>query len=73
MDQSEKTVFVYENWRGEKPTLIGRLHLAVARGQEIFSFEYDDSWLNDSERAISDAIRHRQSRLYGRKTHRGSY
>jgi len=32
MDQSEKTIFVYENWRSEKPALIGNLHTSFIRG-----------------------------------------
>jgi serine/threonine-protein kinase HipA len=53
MDRSEKTVFVYENWRGEKPFLIGRLYISFIRGQESFSFEYADEWLNSFESAYS--------------------
>ncbi|MDR1136158.1 MAG: type II toxin-antitoxin system HipA family toxin [Clostridiales Family XIII bacterium] len=51
MIQSEKIVFVYENWRGETPSLIGRLHISFIRGQESFSFEYADEWLNALESA----------------------
>ena len=53
MDQSEKTLFVYENWRSEKPTFIGRLHFLFVRGQESFSFEYADGWLNSFKVAYS--------------------
>jgi len=53
MDHSEKTIFVYDNWRSEKPSLIGGLHISLIRGQEIYSFEYADEWLNSFESAYS--------------------
>jgi len=53
MDQSEKTIFVYENWRSKKPSLIGSLHTSFIIGQESFSFEYADEWLNSFESAYS--------------------
>ncbi len=53
MAQSENTIFVYENWRNENPSLFGRLHIAFIRGQEIYSFEYSDEWLNSFNSAYS--------------------
>ena len=53
MDLSEKTIFVYENWRSEKPSLIGSLHTSFIKGQESFSFEYADEWLNSFDSAYS--------------------
>ncbi|MCK5759143.1 MAG: type II toxin-antitoxin system HipA family toxin, partial [Clostridiales bacterium] len=53
MAQSENTIFVYENWRSENPSLFGRLHIASIRGQEIYSFEYSDEWLNSFNNAYS--------------------
>ena len=53
MDLSEKTILVYENWRSEKPSFIGSLHTSFIRGQETFSFEYADEWLNSFESAYS--------------------
>ena len=47
MAQTEKTIYVYENWRGETPSLLGTLRAAFIRGQESFSFEYDTQWLNE--------------------------
>lgn len=40
-----KTIFVYENWLSETPTLIGRLYVDTVRGDERYAFEYDDVWL----------------------------
>ena len=53
MAQDEKTIYVYENWRGEAPTLLGRLRCGFVRGQETFSFEYDPAWLSSAESSFS--------------------
>ena len=53
MAQDEKTIYVYENWRGETPTLMGRLRCSFIRGQETFSFEYDPAWLTSAESSFS--------------------
>ena len=42
---SDRTVFVYECWTDEKPTLMGSLYVETLRGKETCSFEYDRSWL----------------------------
>lgn len=47
MQQDKKSIYVYENWTGRTPTLLGVLHADFVRGQETFSFEYDARWLND--------------------------
>lgn len=47
MANTEKIIYVYENWRTEHPTLLGVLRAAFVRGQETFSFEYDTRWLED--------------------------
>lgn len=53
MSQSEKTIYVYENWRSTEPSLIGKLHTAFIRGQETFSFEYAPQWLECFESSFS--------------------
>ena len=53
MAQDEKTIFVYENWRSEAPSLLGRLHCGFVCGQETFSFEYDPAWLVSAESSFS--------------------
>lgn len=40
------TIWVYAHWQGmQQPVLVGTLSSARSRGKEIFSFEYDTSWL----------------------------
>ena len=45
MAQNEKVIYVYENWRKESPSLLGKLRSVFVRGQESFSFEYEPQWL----------------------------
>ena len=53
MDRLEKTLFVYDNWRSEDPTLFGRLNASLIKGQEIFSFEYSDKWLSTFHKSFA--------------------
>ncbi|MCK5520465.1 MAG: HipA N-terminal domain-containing protein, partial [Candidatus Marinimicrobia bacterium] len=42
-----KEILVYADWSGLPEIMkIGKLRSDVVRGQEIFSFEYDKSWIN---------------------------
>ncbi|HPQ48208.1 MAG TPA: type II toxin-antitoxin system HipA family toxin [Clostridia bacterium] len=41
----EKTIFVYENWRFDSPTLLGKLYIDNSKNRELYSFEYSDEWL----------------------------
>jgi len=48
-------IFVYAHWQGlENPTLMGILHSERIRGKEIFSFEYDKSWLKSEHSQLLD-------------------
>lgn len=49
-----KTIYVYENWLSEAPSLIGRLYVDTIRGGETYSFEYDDSWLKNPAAVMLD-------------------
>jgi serine/threonine-protein kinase HipA len=42
----EKTIYVYENWSGEQPVLLGRLYVEQGKKNESYSFEYDEKWLH---------------------------
>lgn len=35
-----KTIYVYENWLSEKPSLLGKLYVETVRGGESYAFEY---------------------------------
>ena len=42
-----REILVYADWIGlEKATLMGRLSADLLRGKEVFSFEYEEAWLN---------------------------
>ena len=53
--QTPKAIQVCAHWHGlAEPTLMGTLHVALSRGKEIFSFEYDPAWLKSSHAQILD-------------------
>ena len=43
-----KTIYVYENWKGIQPNKIGELYVDFIKGKEVFSFAYDDEWLENT-------------------------
>jgi serine/threonine-protein kinase HipA len=45
----EKTIYVYENWSGNEPILLGRLYINQVKQNESYSFEYSDEWLRTSD------------------------
>ena len=49
-----KTIYVYENWLSDTPSLIGRLYVDSVRGGESYSFEYDGAWLSNSAAVMLD-------------------
>ena len=50
-----KDILVYADWREIKgPTLIGTLSSQVARGHEIFSFEYNKDWIGSKFSILLD-------------------
>ncbi len=43
----QKNIYVFADWETmESPQLMGILLASQSRGKEVFSFEYDDNWLN---------------------------
>ena len=44
---SAKRIYVYENWMGTEPSLMGCLYAESLRGKEITSFEYSRTWLTN--------------------------
>lgn len=52
---ASKNIYVYADWIGlNDPRLMGVLRAEQIRGNEVFSFEYDKSWLNSGERSLID-------------------
>ena len=54
MAREEKKIFVYENWSEETPAFMGTLYANAARGAEVFSFEYDETYLRKGKRFTID-------------------
>lgn len=55
MMDSRHNIFVYADWKGlGGPVQIGILHSQLLRGKEIFSFEYDESWLANPQSQTLD-------------------
>jgi serine/threonine-protein kinase HipA len=55
MPAERRTVEVIADWAGlSAPTRMGALHATPARGKEIFSFEYDDAWLQSPHALVID-------------------
>ena len=51
----ESAILVYADWKGLRgPVLMGKLYRGVVRGEEVLSFEYEPSWLKESEPFMLD-------------------
>lgn len=52
---NSKNILVFAQWKCiDEPFFMGTLHSEVVRGKEIFSFEYDDKWLNSKYSQLLD-------------------
>ncbi len=52
---ASKKIYVYADWFGlNGPSFIGILRGESIRGNEVFSFEYDDNWLHSDQLFILD-------------------
>jgi len=55
MNNNNKTIFVYADWEGiNGPVLLGSLIVQFIRGKEVFSFEYDRTWLSSGFAQMMD-------------------
>lgn len=52
MSDNKKIIFVYDHFTGNSPILLGKLYVDSVRGQESYSFEYDQNWLNMTNYSI---------------------
>ena len=51
----KRAIFVYADWDGiELPSLMGTLYAELLRGKEVFSFEYEKSWLKSDNAQLLD-------------------
>lgn len=46
-------IYVYENRKSERPSLIGTLYVDGGRGRQVLSFSYCEDWLNDLSNNMS--------------------
>ncbi len=52
---TQREILVYAHWMDfEQPSIMGTLRATLARGKEIFSFEYDKKWLTNKQAQILD-------------------
>lgn len=55
MKRQRRSIEVWASWHGlGKPTLMGTLSATFVRGNEVFSFEYDGSWLKSDNLQVLD-------------------
>jgi len=53
MKSRETTIWVYADWKPSgEPEFMGILTSQRVRGKEVFSFEYDETWLNAGQQAL---------------------
>ncbi len=48
----EKIIYVYDHFSVSEPILLGRLYVNALRGNETYSFEFEDSWLESTNFSI---------------------
>lgn len=54
-NQIRRSIFVFADWAElNGPQLMGLLHSELLRGKEVFSFEYDASWLRSAFAQVLD-------------------
>ena len=49
MAKEEKTIYVYDDFTGDEPFLLGELNVGVIKGSESYTFEYNKDWLAHNE------------------------
>lgn len=67
--ENKRCVYVYANWQGmEEPVLMGELYCERLKGKEIFSFEYNSTWLASNQAQLIDP----ELQLYSGLQHLGT-
>ncbi|MFK7798734.1 MAG: type II toxin-antitoxin system HipA family toxin [Aureispira sp.] len=55
MASIETDIYVYADWKGlEKTTYIGKLSVLRSKGNETYSFEYDQDWIDSKPQFLLD-------------------
>ena len=52
MGADKKTIYVYADWSGYSPQLMGLLYASDSRHKELFSFEYKEEWIRSSDSGV---------------------
>ena len=52
MSIEQKRIYVYSNWGNELPMLVGMLYAYHNRGNELFSFEYNNEWIHSCSQSL---------------------
>lgn len=53
MSLNSKTILVYDDFNIDTPQLLGKLYVDTVKGGEIYSFEYDNNWLETTLLSVS--------------------
>ena len=53
MTSGQETVYVYDSFSSDSPSLLGLLYISVIRGTESYAFEYSRDWLSKTNLSIS--------------------
>lgn len=62
---NKRSVYVYAHWLGMvDPVLMGKLYSERLKGNEVFSFEYDEKWLQNGPSHLLDPNLHLYSGLH---------
>lgn len=54
MSNTQKTIYVYENWSSEQPLFLGTLYADYTKGKEVFSFSFDTQWIETNPGRMLD-------------------
>lgn len=53
--EKKRDIFVYADWKEvQGPIFMGTLHAELVRGKEVFSFDYEDEWLQSEHAQLID-------------------
>ncbi|MCC8101525.1 MAG: HipA N-terminal domain-containing protein [Clostridiales bacterium] len=62
--EKEKRVFVYADWEAYENEPIGTIYVTQSRGRELFSFAYEESWLEQASIPLDPDLQMYAGRQY---------